>query len=115
MRAEPQGAAEIAPRGWYGSVSGSINLIINHRGKGNFRVSSSLRTLEFKESNTKEIWGKTLNFSDQRGLSNLSIKSPNLDPVQDNTMKCWIFVGNSLCEVSIPLNSPSLKSFSDVP
>ncbi|KAL8547209.1 hypothetical protein ACS0TY_006792 [Phlomoides rotata] len=64
------------------SVSGSTNLIINHRGKGDFRVSSSVRTLEFKESNTKEIWGKTLNFSDQRGLSNLSIKSPNLDPVQ---------------------------------
>ncbi|KAL8551076.1 hypothetical protein ACS0TY_000236 [Phlomoides rotata] len=34
---------------------------------------------------------------------------------QDNTMKCWIFVGNSLCEVSIPLNSPGLKSSSDVP
>lgn len=64
------------------SVSGSTNLIINHRGKGDFRVSSSIRTLEFKESNTKEIWGKTLNFSDQRGLSNLSIKAPNLDPVQ---------------------------------
>ncbi|PIN22918.1 hypothetical protein CDL12_04355 [Handroanthus impetiginosus] len=34
---------------------------------------------------------------------------------QDNSMKSWILVGNSLQEVSIPSNNPGLKSSSDVP
>ncbi|KAH6813585.1 hypothetical protein C2S51_022603 [Perilla frutescens var. frutescens] len=33
---------------------------------------------------------------------------------QDNSLKSWIFVGDSLCEVSIPLSSPGLKNSSDL-
>ncbi|KAI3463962.1 hypothetical protein Pfo_020625 [Paulownia fortunei] len=63
------------------SVSGSSNIIINHGGKGSFRVCSSIGTLQFKESNSREFWGKTLDVSDHKGVSNLSIKAPKLDPV----------------------------------
>ncbi|KAG8387625.1 hypothetical protein BUALT_Bualt02G0040600 [Buddleja alternifolia] len=34
---------------------------------------------------------------------------------QDNSMKSWIFVGNSLCEVLIPSSSLGLKNSPDVP
>ncbi|KAL0299748.1 UNVERIFIED_CONTAM: hypothetical protein Sradi_6634600 [Sesamum radiatum] len=34
---------------------------------------------------------------------------------QDNSMKSWILVGNSLCEVPNPSHSPGLKSSPDVP
>ncbi|KAK4431266.1 hypothetical protein Salat_0888700 [Sesamum alatum] len=34
---------------------------------------------------------------------------------QDNSMKSWILVGNSLCEVPIPSHTPGLKSSPDVP
>ncbi|KAK6155509.1 hypothetical protein DH2020_009757 [Rehmannia glutinosa] len=34
---------------------------------------------------------------------------------QDNSMKSWILVEDSLCEVPIPSNSPGLKASSDVP
>ncbi|GFP88756.1 hypothetical protein PHJA_001019300 [Phtheirospermum japonicum] len=34
---------------------------------------------------------------------------------QDNSMKSWILVENSLCEVPIPAKSPGLMSSSDVP
>ncbi|XP_051142937.1 uncharacterized protein LOC127259578 isoform X2 [Andrographis paniculata] len=34
---------------------------------------------------------------------------------QDNTMKSWILVGKSLCEVPIPSSTPCLKSAPDVP
>ncbi|KAI3457941.1 hypothetical protein Pfo_014604 [Paulownia fortunei] len=34
---------------------------------------------------------------------------------QDNSMKSWILVGNTLCEVPIPSNTPGLKSSPDVP
>ncbi|KAK6153425.1 hypothetical protein DH2020_013064 [Rehmannia glutinosa] len=63
------------------SVSGSTNIIINHGGKESLRVCSSNRTLQFKESNSKEYWGKTLDVSDQRGVSNLSIRAPKIDPI----------------------------------
>ncbi|KAH6823497.1 hypothetical protein C2S53_019493 [Perilla frutescens var. hirtella] len=33
---------------------------------------------------------------------------------QDNSLKSWIFVGDSLCEVSIPSSSPGLKNSSDL-
>ncbi|KAL3617959.1 hypothetical protein CASFOL_038280 [Castilleja foliolosa] len=63
------------------SVSGLNNTIINNGGKEPFRVCSSIRTLQFKESNSKEFWGKTLDVSDQRGVGNLSIRAPKLDLV----------------------------------
>lgn len=33
---------------------------------------------------------------------------------QDNSLKSWVFVGDSLCEVPIPLSSPALKSSADL-
>ncbi|KAH6781609.1 atypical CYS HIS rich thioredoxin 4 [Perilla frutescens var. hirtella] len=63
------------------SVSGSSSLIVNNREKGSVRVCSSIGGLQFRESNSKEIWGKTLDFSDQKGFSSLSNKPLNLEPV----------------------------------
>ena len=65
------------------SVSGSSSLIVNNREKGSPppRASSSIGGLQFRSPNSKEIWGNTLDFPDQRGFSNLSNKAPNLDPV----------------------------------
>lgn len=65
------------------SVSGSCNIITNHRGEGSSssRVSSSFGALQFKESKSRDFWGKTLDLSDQKGVSNFSIKAPKLDPV----------------------------------
>ncbi|KAK4427919.1 Thioredoxin-like 1-2, chloroplastic [Sesamum alatum] len=55
------------------SVSGSSEILVKNRGKGSFRVGSTIGTLQFKDSNPREFWGKTLEFSDQ--------KAPKLDPV----------------------------------
>ncbi|KAG6412870.1 hypothetical protein SASPL_125563 [Salvia splendens] len=64
------------------SVSGSSSLIVNNREKGSLpRASSSIGGLQFRSPNSKEIWGNTLDFPDQRGFSNWSSKPPNLDPV----------------------------------
>ncbi|XP_011087232.1 thioredoxin-like 1-1, chloroplastic [Sesamum indicum] len=63
------------------SVSGSSEILVKNRGKGSFRVGSTIGTLQFKESNPKEFWGKALEFSDQKAVCNLSIKAPKLDPV----------------------------------
>ncbi|GFP87851.1 thioredoxin-like 1-2 chloroplastic [Phtheirospermum japonicum] len=57
------------------SVSGSNNITINHRVKEPFRVYSSVRALQFKESNSQELWGKTFDVSDQIGVGNLSIRA----------------------------------------
>ncbi|XP_057780704.1 thioredoxin-like 1-2, chloroplastic [Salvia miltiorrhiza] len=66
------------------SVSGSSSPIFNNRERGSSlssRVCSSIGGLQFRGSNSKEIWGNTLDFPDQKGFSNWSNKSPNLDPV----------------------------------
>lgn len=60
------------------SVSGSNSLIVNNREKGSPRGCSSI---QFRDSNLKEIWGKTLDVSDHRSFSYMSNKLPNLDPV----------------------------------
>ncbi|KAG6390009.1 hypothetical protein SASPL_151486 [Salvia splendens] len=59
------------------SVSGSSSLIVSNREKG-----SSIGGLQFRNPNSKEIWGNTRDFPDQRGfVTNWSNKAPNLDPV----------------------------------
>lgn len=63
------------------SVSGSNSLIVNNREKGSPRGCSSIGGLQFRDSNSKEIWGKTLDVPDQKSFSNMSNKIPNLDPV----------------------------------
>ncbi|KAL6509539.1 hypothetical protein OROGR_022849 [Orobanche gracilis] len=64
------------------SVPGSSNIIINPVSKEPFRVCSSVGALQFKESNSKAFSGKTLDFSDQKGVGNLSIiRAPKLDPI----------------------------------
>lgn len=68
------------------SVSGSSGLIVNNREKGYPRVCSSIGSLQFRESNSKQIWPKTLDFSDQKGFSSLSNKAPNLDTVHAQGM-----------------------------
>lgn len=79
------------------SVSGSSSLIVSNREKGSPRASSSIGGLQFRGSNSKEIWGNTLDFPDQKGFTNLtSNKAPNLDPVHaqgtisfGKTQKWW--------------------------
>ncbi|KAL6554754.1 hypothetical protein OROHE_007493 [Orobanche hederae] len=63
-------------------VSGSSNIIISRGSKEPFRVCSSIGALQFKESNSKNFSGKTLDFSDQKGVGNSSIiRAPKLDPI----------------------------------
>lgn len=62
------------------SVSGSNSLIVNNREKGSPR-GSSIGGLQFRDSNLKEIWGKTLDVADHKSLSYMSNKLPNLEPV----------------------------------
>ncbi|GER53113.1 thioredoxin-like protein [Striga asiatica] len=61
--------------------SGSSNIFISHGGKEPSRVYSSVGHLQFKESNSKSLWGKPLYSSDLRSVANFSIRAPNLDPV----------------------------------
>ncbi|KAL6541814.1 hypothetical protein OROGR_011300 [Orobanche gracilis] len=64
------------------SVSGSSNIILSRGSKEFFRVCSSVGALQFKESNSKDFTGKTLDFFDQKGVGNLSIiRAPKLDPI----------------------------------
>ncbi|PIN20652.1 Thioredoxin [Handroanthus impetiginosus] len=68
------------------SVSGSSNFVIKNRDKGSFRACSSLGTLQFKDSNSKHLWGKTLDVSDRKGLRDLNVRAPNLDPVHAQSL-----------------------------
>lgn len=74
------------------SVYGSSSLIVSNREKGSPRACSSIGGLQFRGSNSKEIWGNTLDFPDQKGFSNWSInKAPNLDPVYVSDTVCSSF------------------------
>ncbi|KAL1553476.1 thioredoxin-like 1-1, chloroplastic [Salvia divinorum] len=63
------------------SVSGSSSLIVNNREKRSPRACSSIGSLQFRSPNSKDIWGNTLDFPDQKGFIHWSNKAPNLDPV----------------------------------
>lgn len=74
------------------SVTGSNTLIFNNRDKGSPRFSSSIGSLQFRDSNSRDIWGKTLDFPDQKGFSNWSNKAPNLDPVHVSIYSSFRFI-----------------------
>ncbi|KAG8379199.1 hypothetical protein BUALT_Bualt07G0063800 [Buddleja alternifolia] len=74
------------------SVSRSSDFVIKNRPKQSFRVSSSIATLQFKEPNLKDFWAKTLDVSDQKSVTNFSIKAPKLDPPNvciSKSLKWW--------------------------
>ncbi|MFX6573618.1 hypothetical protein ABTG52_11660, partial [Acinetobacter baumannii] len=57
------------------SVSGSSDVFVKNRGKGSVRVCSAIGSLQFKESNSTEFLGKSLD------VASLNFKAPKLDPV----------------------------------
>lgn len=61
-------------------------MVSKNKDRGSPRVLFPIGALQFKEPNSREIWGQTLDASDQKSLSNLGIsKAPKLDPVYAQT------------------------------
>lgn len=78
------------------SVCGSSDIIVKNRAK---QVSSTIESLQFKESNFTEFWAKTLDSSDQKHVTNFKIRAPKLDPF--NVRMCFPF--DTFMSFSFPL------------
>ncbi|XP_073269202.1 thioredoxin-like 1-2, chloroplastic [Primulina huaijiensis] len=71
------------------SVSGAGEAIFKNRAQESFRVCSSIGALKFKESNLNDFWRKTLDVSDRKSVSNLTIKAPpNYEPINAQPSVC---------------------------
>ncbi|GFP87471.1 thioredoxin-like 1-1 chloroplastic [Phtheirospermum japonicum] len=59
-----------------------------NRAKGSFRVCSSIETLQYKESISREILSRNFSISDQKLVSNFNIKAPKVELV-NVSMRWW--------------------------
>ncbi|KAK6123228.1 hypothetical protein DH2020_043034 [Rehmannia glutinosa] len=70
------------------SVYGSSEIIMKNRARGSFRVCSSIETLQFKKSISREFLGKPFDLSDQKPFTNYNIKTPKVNLVNAQPSVC---------------------------
>ncbi|KAK6123219.1 hypothetical protein DH2020_043043 [Rehmannia glutinosa] len=70
------------------SVYGSSEIIMKNRARGSFRVCSSIETLQFKKSISREFLGKPFDLSDQKPFTNYNIKTPKVNLVNPQPSVC---------------------------